>query len=128
MKNIIITGARGFIGSHLTGLCVDLGYNMVAFDHYNSNNSWEWLDNSKVKNDIEMILGNIRDYDSVYNAMKNCDTIIHLAALISTPYSYISPLAYLRTNVEGTYNIFESARNLTLNQIPVTSSSEYWDV
>ena len=124
MKNILITGAGGFIGSHLTELCVELGYNVVAFDHYNSNNSWGWLDNSKVKNDIEMILGDIRDYDSVYNAMKNCDTVIHLAALISIPYSYISPLAYLRTNVEGTYNILESARHLTLNQILVTSSSE----
>ena len=124
MKNILITGAGGFIGSHLTELCVDLGYNVVAFDHYNSNNSWGWLNNSKVKNDIEMILGDIRDYDSVYNAMKNCDTVIHLAALISIPYSYISPLAYLRTNVEGTYNILESARHLTLNQILVTSSSE----
>ena len=101
MNKILITGATGFIGSHLTELMVSKGFHVIAFDRYNPNNSWGWLENSKYKNDFQIILGDIRDYDSVYKAMEGCNIIFHLAALGGIPYSYISPLAYIRTNVEG---------------------------
>lgn len=123
-KKLLITGATGFIGSHLTELCVELGYRVIAFDRYNTYNHWGWLEDSGYKNDFEIILGDIRDYDSVYAAMKGCDSVFHLAALIGIPYSYVSPLAYIRTNVEGTYNVLESARNLKLENVLITSTSE----
>jgi len=126
MSKILITGATGFIGSHLTELCVELGYSVKAFDRYNPNNDWGWLENSRYINDIEIILGDIRDYDSVYDTMKGCDTVFHLAALIGIPYSYVSPLAYLRTNVEGTYNILESSKNIGTENILITSTSEVY--
>jgi NAD dependent epimerase/dehydratase len=121
---LLITGSTGFIGSHLTEFMIEQGYNVVAFDRYNSNNDWGWLENSKYKNDFQIILGDIRDYDSVSKAMAECDAVFHLAALIGIPYSYVSPLAYLRTNVEGTYNVLESAKNLNIEQVLVTSTSE----
>ena len=123
-KKILITGAAGFIGSHLTEYFIKRGYKVVAFDRYNPNNSFGWLDKSPYKKKVECILGDIRDYDSVFKAMKNCDSVIHLAALIGIPYSYISPLAYIKTNVEGTYNILEASKNLNTDQIIVTSTSE----
>ena len=123
-RKIFITGAFGFIGSHLAELCVKKGYHVTAFDRYNSDNNWGWLNQSEVKNDINIILGDIRDYDSVSKAMKGCDSIMHLAALIGIPYSYVSPLAYIRTNIEGTYNILESAKNLNFENILITSTSE----
>tara|TARA_B100001123_G_C15188699_1_gene978373 strand:- start:17 stop:994 length:978 start_codon:yes stop_codon:yes gene_type:complete len=121
---ILITGATGFIGSHLAELCVEKGLNVVAFDRYNPNNSWGWLENSKYNKDMKIILGDIRDYDSVFKAMKGCNKIFHLAALIGIPYSYVSPLAYIRTNLEGTYNVIESAKSYNLDQILITSTSE----
>lgn len=121
---ILITGAAGFIGSHLAELCVEEGYDVVAFDRYNSNNDWGWLDYSDHKSAIKVILGDIRDYDSVFDAMKSCDVVFHLAALIGIPYSYVSPLAYIRTNVEGTYNILEAGRKLDIKNILITSTSE----
>ena len=123
-KYILITGATGFIGSHLAELCVELGCKVVAFDRYNPNNHWGWLEDSEYKNDIEVILGDIRDYDSVSKAMAECSAVFHLAALIGIPYSYVSPLAYIRTNVEGTYNVLEAANNLGLEQVLITSTSE----
>ena len=105
MKKILITGAGGFIGSHLTELLVETGYDIKAFVHYNSKNNWGWLETSKVKNDIDVITGDIRDFDSVNFAMKECNSVFHLAALIGIPYSYISPKAYIETNITGTYNI-----------------------
>jgi len=123
-RNVLITGACGFIGSHLTEQCVELGFNVRAFDRYNPNNNWGWLEHSSFKNDIEVVLGDIRDYDSVNNAMKGCNTVFHLAALIGIPYSYISPLAYIRTNVEGAYNVLQSARALGVEHILITSTSE----
>jgi len=125
MKNkILVTGASGFIGSNLVENLVENGFQVVAFDRYNSNNDWGWLENSKYKKHFEIILGDVRDFDSVSKAMKDCSAVFHLAALIGIPYSYISPLAYIRTNVEGTYNVLESARMLDLDQILVTSTSE----
>ena len=124
MKKIFISGATGFIGSHLAELCVQKGYSVIAFDRYNSNNDHGWLENSKFKNEMEVILGDIRDFDSVSKAMKGCSIVFHLAALIGIPYSYISPLAYIRTNIEGAYNILESSKNQGVDQILITSTSE----
>ena len=124
MRKILVTGAAGFIGSHLTEYLVKKGFTIIAFDRYNSNNYWGWLENSKYKNDFRLILGDIRDYDSVSKAMKDCQAVFHLAALIGIPYSYVSPLAYIRTNIEGTYNVLEAANNLELEQILITSTSE----
>ncbi len=123
-NKILVTGACGFIGSHLVESLVEEGFKVVAFDRYNINGDWGWLENSKYKNDFEMILGDIRDYDSVDKAINGCSSVFHLAALIGIPYSYISPLAYIRTNVEGTYNILESSKNRDLEQVLVTSTSE----
>ena len=124
MKRIMITGATGFIGSHLTEQCVELGYKVKAFDRYNSNNHWGWLEDSKYRGDFEVVLGDVRDYDSVYKAMQGCDVVFHLAALVGIPYSYVSPLAYIRTNIEGTYNVLEAAKNKKLDHILITSTSE----
>ncbi|MFA5044468.1 MAG: NAD-dependent 4,6-dehydratase LegB [Paludibacter sp.] len=124
MKNILVTGAGGFIGSHLTELLVEKGFNVKAFVHYNSWNKWGWLDSSSIKSKVEIITGDIRDYDSVYAAMQSCDTVFHLAALIGIPYSYVSPQAYIKTNIDGTYNVLQSARQLGLEKVIVTSTSE----
>ncbi len=121
---ILITGATGFIGSHLAELCIEQGFDVVAFDRYNPNNHWGWLEDSEYKNDIEVILGDVRDYDSISKAMKGCDAVFHLAALIGIPYSYVSPLAYIRTNIEGTYNVLESAKICSIDQVLITSTSE----
>jgi len=126
MKKILITGATGFVGSHLTELCVENGFDVIAFDRYNPNYNLGWLEKSKYKKEINFILGDIRDYDSVIKSMKDCKIVLHLAALIGIPYSYISPQAYLKTNVEGTYNILESAKNLDIEQAIITSTSEVY--
>ena len=125
-NKILITGACGFIGSHLVDMCIESGLDVVAFDRYNSNNHKGWLEESEKKDEIEVILGDIRDLDSVTKAMANCDAVFHLAALIGIPYSYVSPLAYIRTNIEGTYNVLEAARNKAVEQIIVTSTSEVY--
>ena len=124
MKNILVTGAGGFIGSHLTELLVAEGFQVKAFVHYNSWNKWGWLDSSPAKNAIKVVSGDIRDYDSVYAAMQGCDTVFHLAALIGIPYSYISPQAYIKTNIDGTYNVLQAARQLGVEKLMVTSTSE----
>ena len=121
---VLITGSAGFIGSHLTELCVEEGYDVKAFIHYNSKNNRGWLEESKHIKEIEIISGDIRDYDSVYVAMKKCDTVFHLAALIGIPYSYISPQAYIKTNIEGTYNVLQAARELQTGNVLITSTSE----
>ena len=123
-NKVLVTGGTGFIGSNLVEFLVEKGLNVIAFDRYNSNNDWGWLENSKYKNDFEVILGDIRDYDSVSKSMKGCDIVFHLAALIGIPYSYISPLAYIRTNIEGTYNVLESSKNQEIEHILITSTSE----
>lgn len=126
MKNnkILITGATGFIGSHLAEFLTEKGFNVVAFDRYNINNDYGWLNKSKYKSDIEFILGDIRDYDSVINAMQGVDAVMHLAALCGIPYSYVSPMAYLRTNIEGTMNILNAGKTLNTQEIIITSTSE----
>lgn len=121
---VLITGAGGFIGSHLAERCCELGYEVKAFVHYNSNNSWGWLDSSTFKKEMEIISGDIRDYDLIEKTVQGCDTIFHLAALISIPYSYISPIAFTRTNVEGTYNVLYAARKFSPSNILITSTSE----
>jgi len=123
---VLVTGSEGFIGSHLTELLVEKGFEVKAFVRYNFKNDWGWLEESKYKNDIEIYTGDVRDYDSVYDAMKNVDVVFHLAALIGIPYSYISPLAYIKTNTEGTYNVLESGRKLNLKRIIITSTSEIY--
>lgn len=123
-KKILITGATGFIGSHLTELCVKKGFKVSAFDRYNPQYNLNCLNNSKYKKDINFIFGDIRDYDSVYKASKGMDIILHLAALIGIPYSYYSPMAYVKTNIEGTYNILEATKNLNIKQLIITSTSE----
>ena len=96
----------------------------MEFDRYNSNNDHGWLNNSPCKRDFEVILGDIRDYDSVSKAMKGCKGVMHLAALVGIPYSYFSPLAYVKTNIEGTYNVLQSAKLLNTKNIIITSTSE----
>ena len=126
MTKILITGATGFIGSHLTEMCVEKGYDVVAFDRYNPNYNLGWLEKSKFRDDINFVFGDIRDQDSVLKTMRNCKIVFHLAALIGIPYSYLSPLAYLKTNVEGTYNVLESSKSLDVEQTIVTSTSEVY--
>lgn len=123
---ILITGAGGFIGSHLTEYLVQNGYSVRAFVRYNSANKYGWLEKSEYKTDIEIFTGDIRDFDSVYNAVKGCEAVFHLAALIGIPYSYYTPLGYLKTNLIGTYNILESVKNLRIDNILITSTSEVY--
>lgn len=124
MKKALVTGAGGFIGSHLCELLVEQGYQVRAFLHYNSQGNWGWLEKSPCRSSLEVVLGDIRDYDSVENAVENCEEIFHLAALIGIPYSYVSPSAYIKTNIEGTYNILQASRKRNVKQILVTSTSE----
>lgn len=121
---ILVTGAAGFVGSHMVEKLVADGHEVRAMIHYNSANNWGWLEESQVKNSIEVIAGDIRDYDSVFSAANGVDTIFHLAALIGIPYSYVSPMAYIKTNIEGTYNILQAGRMLEIPNILITSTSE----
>lgn len=121
---VLVTGAGGFIGSHLTELLVKEGHDVRVFVRYNSKNNWGWLESSIIKDEIEVITGDIRDYDSVYSSVKSCNAVFHLAALIGIPYSYISPKAYIETNITGTYNILQAAKESGVKQILVTSTSE----
>ena len=128
MKKILITGADGFIGSHLVESLVHLGYNVKAFTLYNSFNKWGWLDSldKSVLSEIEVFSGDIRDPYGVKNAMEGCDTVLHLAALIAIPYSYHSPDTYIDTNIKGTLNVLQAARSLNVERIIHTSTSEVY--
>ena len=127
-KKILVTGADGFIGSHLVEKLIDEGYNVKAFVYYNSFNSWGWLDafpKEKLKQ-IEIFAGDVRDPNGVRTAMKGCDVVFHLAALIAIPYSYHSPDSYLDTNIKGTLNIIQAAKDLDVERVLVTSTSEIY--
>jgi len=124
MAKILVTGAAGFIGSHLTELLVRAGHGVRAFVRYNSRNDRGWLADPRQTPQLEVVIGDVRDFDAVSRAMTGCEAVFHLAALIGIPYSYVSPLAYVRTNIEGTYNVLEAARTLGLSQVLVTSTSE----
>jgi NAD dependent epimerase/dehydratase len=128
MKNILITGADGFIGSHLTEAIVRAGHKVRAFVNYNSFNSWGWLDQcaSDVKGHFDVFAGDIRDPYGVKKAMEECDYVIHLAALIAIPYSYHSPDTYVDTNIKGTLNILQAARELNVTRMIHTSTSEVY--
>jgi len=127
-KNIFITGAGGFIGSHLAEKLLSAGCHVTAFVHYNSFNRWGWLDSfSREKRDsIRILTGDIRDPNGVRNAMKGADVVFHLAALIGIPYSYHSPDTYVDTNIKGTLNVLQSARDLGVQKIIHTSTSEIY--
>jgi len=127
-SNVLVTGADGFIGSHLTEALVTRGYNVRAFVLYNSFNSWGWLDHSdpEIKKNIEIFAGDVRDPHGVRQAMKGCNIVFHLAALISIPYSYHSPDTYIDTNVKGTLNIVQAARELGISRVIHTSTSEVY--
>ncbi|MFA5292244.1 MAG: NAD-dependent 4,6-dehydratase LegB [Phycisphaerae bacterium] len=121
---VLVTGAGGFIGSHLTEALVENGFSVKAFVRYNSKNNWGWLEQSKYKDEIEVLCGDIRDYDFVFKAVRGCDSVFHLAALIGIPYSYISPIAYIETNILGSYNILQASRECQLKNVIITSTSE----
>ncbi len=123
--NILITGACGFIGSHLTEFFLQKGYKVTAYDLYNSNNSVGWLDKEKRNKNLKIVLGDIRDYKSTLQLVKKSDYVIHLAALISIPYSYNAPYSFFKTNVEGTYNILEGCR-VANKKVIITSTSEVY--
>ena len=127
-KKILVTGADGFIGSHLVERLVRSGYDVRAFVLYNSFNSWGWLDQcaEDVKDRFEVFSGDIRDPHGVHVAMRGCDAVMHLAALIAIPYSYHSPDTYVDTNVKGTLNILQAARALDVEKVIHTSTSEVY--
>jgi len=125
-KKVLVTGAGGFIGSHLCEHLVRQGYNVRAFVRYNSTNSWGWLEKSPLTKEMEIISGDLRDFDSVSQASEDVVSIFHLGALIGIPYSYKSPLAYIRTNIEGTYNVLEAGKRNNVQNILVTSTSEVY--
>jgi NAD dependent epimerase/dehydratase len=128
LKKILITGADGFIGSHLTEALVRAGYDVRAFVLYNSFNSWGWLDqcDAEVRGKFDVFAGDVRDPNGVRTAMKGCEAVLHLAALIAIPYSYHSPDMYVDTNIRGTLNIVQAARDLNVAKVIHTSTSEVY--
>lgn len=127
-ERLLVTGADGFIGSHLTELLVEKGYQVRAFVLYNSFNTWGWLDTlpEDTMRQVEVFTGDIRDPNGVREAMKGCDAVFHLAALIAIPFSYHSPDSYVDTNIKGTLNILQAARELDTGRVLVTSTSEVY--
>ncbi len=125
-KRALVTGAGGFIGSHLVERLVALGVSTRAFVHYNALGTWGWLDESAVRDQVEVVAGDISDRESVRAAMQGMDIVFHLAALIAIPFSYQAPSAYVRTNIEGTLNVLQAARDLGTTRIVHTSTSEVY--
>lgn len=127
-KKILVTGADGFIGSHLTEELIKRGYDVRAFVYYNSFNSWGWLDqtSNEIKSQLDVFSGDIRDPHGVKEAMKGCSHVLHLASLIAIPYSYHSPDTYVDTNIKGTLNILQAARELEIEKVVHTSTSEVY--
>lgn len=126
MKSVLVTGADGFIGSHLTEFLVQQGYNVKALTIYNSFNSWGWLDGSPYAKDVEVLSGDIRDPYFCKGITKGVDTVFHLAALIAIPYSYVAPHSYIETNVTGTSNICLGALENGVERVVHTSTSEVY--
>jgi len=125
-KKVLVTGADGFIGSHLLETLLSQGCDVRAFVYYNSFGTWGWLDSaaSAVRDGLDVFAGDIRDPNGVRTAMRDVDVVFHLAALIGIPYSYHSPDSYVDTNIRGTLNVLQAARDLELERIVVTSTSE----
>lgn len=128
MSKLLVTGAGGFIGSHLTEHLLEQGHEVRAFVHYNSFNTWGWLDTlpKHVRDQIDVFAGDIRDPNGVKEAMRGCESVFHLAALIAIPFSYHSPDTYVDTNVKGTLNVLQAARELGTERVLVTSTSEVY--
>ncbi|MEH2951657.1 NAD-dependent 4,6-dehydratase LegB [Candidatus Merdisoma sp. JLR.KK011] len=128
MKKVLVTGADGFIGSHLTEELVKQGYKVKAFVYYNSFNTWGWLDTlpKDIMEHIEIFQGDIRDPNGVKEAVKGCEAVFHLAALIAIPFSYHSPDTYVDTNIKGTLNVLQAARELGTGRVLATSTSEVY--
>lgn len=127
-KKLLVTGADGFIGSHLTELLVEKGYEVRAFTFYNSFNTWGWLDElpSTVMDHVDVFTGDVRDPNGVREAMKGCSAVFHLAALIAIPFSYHSPDSYVDTNIKGTLNVLQAARDMKTERVLITSTSEVY--
>jgi dTDP-glucose 4,6-dehydratase len=125
---VFVTGADGFIGSHLVEKLVNLNFKVKALTFYNSMSSYGWLNNlnKKILDNVEIILGDVRDYNFIEKHTKNIDIIYHLAALIAIPYSYCSPKSYIETNINGTYNILQASRKNNLSKVIITSTSEVY--
>ncbi len=125
-QRVLVTGAGGFIGSHLVERLVTLGAEVRAFVHYSALGGWGWLEASPVKGQLEVVAGDLTDRDSVLNASKGVQYIFHLGALIAIPYSYRAPQSYVRTNVEGTLNVLSAAREVGVTRMVHTSTSEVY--
>ena len=125
-KKVLVTGAGGFIGSHLAERLVALGADVSALVRYTSTGTWGWLDRSPLKDQMNVLLGDIRDQDAVLRMTQGVDVVFHLAALIGIPYSYHAPLSYVRTNIEGTVNILQSAMRCNVERVLQTSTSEVY--
>ena len=125
---VLVTGAEGFIGSHLTEALVRKGYDVKAFTYYNSFGTWGWLDSvpKEIKDSIEIFQGDIRDPNGVRTAVRGVDEIFHLAALIAIPFSYYSPDSYVDTNIKGTLNVLQAARDMDVSRVLITSTSEVY--
>lgn len=128
MKKVLVTGADGFIGSHLTELLVKSGYHVKAFAYYNSFGTYGWIDtlDQEIQNEIEIFYGDVRDPNGVRKAAKDVEGIFHLAALIAIPFSYSSPDSYVDTNIKGTLNVLQAARESDISKILITSTSEVY--
>lgn len=128
MNKVLVTGADGFIGSHLIEELIKKGYEVKAFVFYNSFNTWGWLDtlDSDIMDHVEVFAGDVRDPHGVKTAMEGCNAVFHLAALIGIPFSYHSPDAYVDTNIKGTLNILQAARELETGRVLITSTSEVY--
>src|ERR1035441_2848543 len=125
-KTVLVTGAGGFIGSHLTERLVTEGASTRALVHYNALGTWGWLDHCEVQDQVEVIAGDVCDRDRVRDAVKGCEVVFHLAALIAIPYSYQAPTSYVRTNVEGTLNVLQACREAGVARVLHTSTSEVY--
>ncbi|WP_416176254.1 NAD-dependent 4,6-dehydratase LegB [Clostridium sp.] len=125
-KKVLVTGSEGFIGSHLTEKLVKLGAEVTALVQYNSFNNWGWIDtfDKNIRDSINVVTGDVREYDGMKRIINGQDVVFHLAALIAIPYSYLSPMAYVKTNVEGTTNVLEACREYNVEKVVHTSTSE----